>query len=276
MSITIDKNLLESLQDGVAVYENEVCIYVNAEYKRLWIGSGALTMPGAKYKTIGTEVDAMVKNRFIGNRVVQVSIGSGICYYYLYCFPMNDSLYLIISRDITETYMKHEQGKEYEALFNSLWGAARYPIALINYDGVVTKFNPAFFNFFDDKATLNLGLFVWDLFGKNRPIIKELFEETMDKKTSFEYNNFCCLYVSDKWALMYCKEYGRKPEPTENQQVQGENEKKDLLLLFNAVREYWQWIMIVVLLLTTVVGKLDPEIVKQFLDKAPSPVLIQK
>ena len=269
MSVILDKNLLENLQDGMAVYENETCVYVNAEYKRLWMGSGSLTLPGAKYKKIANDIDEMVKNRLIGNKTVQLSINSNIYYYYLYCFPMNDSMYLIISRDITETYLKHQEDKEYKALFNSLWGTTRYPIALINNEGVVLRFNPAFFNFFDEKATLSLGLFIWDLFGKNHPMIKELFEEAMLKKNCFEYNNFCCLYVSDRWAIMYCKEYGRKESTEKPQNDENSGSKNnEIIVLFNAAQKYWQWILIGVLLLTTMIGKLDPEIVKQFLNQA--------
>ncbi|MFZ9738865.1 MAG: PAS domain-containing protein [Prochlorotrichaceae cyanobacterium] len=200
------EQIFENIDDGLLVLKKDTVMFTNSQYRRLWGMTRFFQRAGAVFKPYDEEVDVLVKTRSFGHRTLQVNVGSAIRYYYLYLFPLNSDYFVIVSRDITEQYVEHSKNKEFTSLFHTLFQTTPTPVALIDCNGRIDRMNPLFFNTLDSNTTIVNGSFIWDLFGDDRPKIKELVEELLDNKTTvFEEQDFRFIKATGSWILVYRK-----------------------------------------------------------------------
>jgi len=270
VALEFDTQIFESFQDAVMLLQEGVCVYANPEHRRLWIGTDSLILPKGEYRAIHPKIDQLVLSRSVGHETISVNKGSNILYYYLYCFPVNGLFYVILTRDITESYTEHQRDREYKGLFTVVFNAVRYPLAIVSTTGIVNRFTHAFFQCFDDNVTLSSGSFIWDFFGKDRPAVKELFEELVQKRQQFEWDGFLFTSVSDEWVAVYATtdKTIEKPEAKND-----EEHAADILAFFRVVRSMkdlpWKAIIITMLGATTILGQIDPGFLLHLLDAQP-------
>jgi len=266
-NLAFDTRMLESLPDGVMVLEKNLCIYANPEHRRLWLGTDYLIIPRGEYNAINPTVDQLVISRNMGAHTIQVNKGSSIYYYYLYCFPVNCDYYFILTRDVTQLYLESERDKEYRDLFNATFSTIRFPLAIVDNFGIVNRFTPAFAFSFSDVVTLSSGNFIWDFFTHDRPAVKELFEEMVKTRQPFERNGFHFVPVSDRWIEVYSHSDAHTNKGTEDN-------IQDYLTFFKVLSSFknWPWktILIVAVFLTTLIGKIDPNVLIQLLNGTPT------
>ena len=274
-TLSLDTRAFEIFPDGIAIFEGDTCIYVNPVHRILWIGTDNLMMPGSKYRAINPKVDQLFISRTIGQETITANKGSSLFYFFLYCVPVNGSHYVILTRDITENYLRSERDREYKALFNVVFNAVQYPMAIVSYLGIVNRFTPCFHQCFSDNVTLISGSFIWDYFGVERPAIKELFEELVSRKQTNQQNSFCRsgfnFMVVDQWVVVYSIDHlciaKTPPLPSEEEQV------SDLLAFFRVIRAAknlpWKAIGIGVLILFTILQQVDPSLIIRLLDGVP-------
>jgi hypothetical protein len=280
-NFVLDTKLFESFQDGVMILREGACCYANSEHRRLWIGTDSLTLPPAKYKPIKPHVDQWVIGRMVGQDTVTVNKGSSIFYYYLYCFPVNGTFYAVLTRDVTEQYLRHERDKEYKELFRVVFNAVRFPLAIVSTTGMVSRFTHSFFQCFQDKVALDSGNFIWEFFDKDRHAIKELFEELVAKRHNFEYRGFNFVAVSSMWVVVYCLDpesacpsaHHKEPAKDPPKEVT-EEQVSDWLAFFRVLRSFkdmpWRALIITILGVFAVLGQLDPRTLIDLLNKAPT------
>lgn len=268
-TLELDTRAFEIFPDGIAVFEDDVCIYVNAVHRILWLGTNFLIMPGSKYQTIAPHIDRLVIDRSVGQETITVNKGFCCYHYYVYCFPLNGKFYLILTRDITETCIRNERDREYKALFNVVFNAVRYPMAIVSATGIVNRFTPWFFQCFPDNVTLVSGSFIWDYFGSERPAVKELFEELVsckhsNQQHSFFHSGFHFMMV-DQFVVVYANEI-----VDVDKKSTGEEQVSDLLAFFRVIRamKEWPWkaIGIGILTLFFTLQHVDPTIILRLLE----------
>jgi PAS domain-containing protein len=272
LSLDLDTRAFEIFPDGVAVFQDDTCIYVNPVHRILWIGTDTLMMSGSKYRAINPRVDQLFISRMVGQETLTINKGSSILYYFLYCVPLNGQYYVILTRDITENYLKNERDREYKALFNVVFNAVQCPMAIVSSIGIVNRFNPRFHQSFSDRVTLISGSFIWDYFGESRPAIKELFEELTSRKqgnqqNSFSYSGFNFMAI-DQWIVVYSvTDCSTKEVSSEEDQV------SDLLAFFRVVCAAkdlpWKAIVICILSIFTIVSQVDADFFLRLLDGVP-------
>jgi hypothetical protein len=274
-TIELDTKAFEVFPDGIAIFEGDTCIYVNTVHRMLWIGSDSLIMPGGQYRAINPHIDQLVISRTAGQDTIQVNKGSLFYYYYLYCIPMNGRFYLLLTRDITEIYIKNERDREYKALFNVIFNAIRYPMAIVSSTGIVNRFTPWFHQCFSEEVTLVSGSFIWDYFGVERPAIKELFEELISRRqtnqqNSFTHSGFNFMMV-DQFVVVYSSEIVCVETSTTD-----EDQVSDLLAFFRVVRAMknlpWKTIGIGIGIILLTLQQVDPGLILRVLDLNLHPV----
>lgn len=247
------------------ILEKSNCIYANPEHRRLWIGTDTLTIPRGEYRAIHPAVDQLVISRSMGELAIPVNKGTNLYYYYLYCFPVNCDYFCIFTRDVTKAYLEHERDKEYKELFNATFNTIRFPLAIVDSQGIVNRFTPAFANYFSDNITLATGSFIWEFFPSDRPAVKELFEEMVKKRQPFERGGFHFVPVSDRWIEVYCP----TNEPSTSKIT--EDNIKDYLTFFRVLSSFknlpWKWIVIAIISGITLVGNIDPELLIKLIDE---------
>lgn len=203
------EQIFENIDDGFLVLNKNTVMFANSQYRRLWGMTKFFQRTGAVFKPYDEEIDILVKTRSFGHRTLQINVGSAIRYYYLYLFPLNGDYFVIVSRDITEQYIEHSKNKKFTHLFHTLFQTTPTPVALIDCNGRIDRMNPLFFNSLDSTTTIVNGTFIWDLFGDDRPKVKELVEELLaGKTTAFEEKDFrfiCAKSENSPWILVYRK-----------------------------------------------------------------------
>lgn len=192
-----DPRIFEGFEDGVLVLDGEEfkISYQNIRYRQLWGATPYLQSLGYPYRSIEPSVDDLVKKRSFGHKTIEIQYGSAIRFYHLHLFPVNGQFYVIMSRDITDQFLFNRKSRQYRGLFMRLFMSIHIPVALVDSSGIITKFNPMFFNCFPGENTVTTGRYIWEYFGDDRPKIKELVEELLSGlSSSFEYRN--CRFVS--------------------------------------------------------------------------------
>ena len=182
--------LLDNLDDGILVISmpDRVVCHVNTPFHQQFRATGIRQVVGTKYVSIDPSIERIINNHTYGHRTLKINSGSAIKYCHFYLFPLNSSYYVIVSRDITKTFLRHRKDREYRSLFLLAFNLLRIPMAVIDTHGVVHRFNPTFFNLFDSTTTVSHGSLIWEHFGDDRPKIKELVDELhAGQASSFEH-----------------------------------------------------------------------------------------
>ena len=182
--------LLDNLDDGILVISmpDRVVCHANSPFHQQLRATRIRQVVGTKYTSIDPSIERIIDSHAYGHRTLKINSGSVIKYYHFYLFPLNGSYYVIVSRDITETFLRHRKDREYRLLFLLVFNLLRIPLAIIDSHGVIHQFNPTFFNMFDSNTTVSHGSLIWEHFGDDRPKVKELVDELHTaQSTSFEH-----------------------------------------------------------------------------------------
>lgn len=202
-----DGAIFENMDDGIIILKDDALLYQNQQSRKLW-GQTRFFRLGDTPAFEGDLKEALEQRKFF-QKTVEISAGSSIYYYYVYVFPINGEHVVLITRNITETYLDYQRNSEYKALFNGILELTFCPVAVISSCGIIDKMNNHFFNIVCsiNKSGYYIGSFIWEHFGEDSSKIKELFEQLIDGKISFfNTNNFhfrvCVAGNGAKWALV--------------------------------------------------------------------------
>lgn len=256
--------IFDQLDDGVLVLSKSDnrhrVIYHNARYRELWAGTSALQQWGDDYTYPHEEAvsKAILKNRTL-QKTIQINNGSVVRFFYLNLFPANDSHYIEISRDITETYIKHRKDREYKSLFLSLFEKSTVPTALVNTSGIVIMMNPQMYLELSGNQTISaLGTFVWLILPNSQYELKERFEQLVMGGRDFELENFVFCGVKNRaldpdiptpsensidWVLM--KKFSEPPKPVAPPPPVDDPEisqLKEAIRTYNTLIQFAQWL----------------------------------
>jgi len=253
--------IFDRLDDGVLVLSNadrrHRVIYHNARYRELWSGTSALQQRGEDYTYPHEELinKAIMENRPI-KKTLQVNNGSVVRFFNLKLFPANESHYIEISRDITETYIRHNRDREYKSLFLSLFEKSSVPTALINISGIVIMVNPQMYLELSDQQTVSaLGTLVWLIFPNSQYELKERFEQLVRGGRDFEVESYVFSGVKHQaldpdipsmpenpiaWVLMKkIRERSKSIAPVEDPELV---QLKEAIRTYNTLIRFAQWL----------------------------------